>query len=81
MVTNAAALVNLFATPVALERIAWKTYYVWVTTWAVQAVCYYFVMVETKGHTLEEINYLFRPRNPRNVSLVYEDKAEEDAER
>ncbi|KIM96541.1 hypothetical protein OIDMADRAFT_132176, partial [Oidiodendron maius Zn] len=36
MATNAAALINLFATPVALEGTAWKTFYVWV---AVQAVC------------------------------------------
>ena len=81
MATNAAALLNLFATPVALERIAWKTYYVWVAACAAQAIYYYFVMVETKGHTLEEMNYIFVQKNPRNASLVYNERAEEDIEK
>jgi hypothetical protein len=81
MATNAAALVNLFATPIALEKIAWKTYYIWVGTCAAQATFYYFFMVETKGHTLEEMNYIFTQKNPREVSLVYNERIEEDIEK
>lgn len=80
MATNAAALLNLFATPVALERIAWKTYYAWVAACAAQGLYYYFFMVETKGHTLEEMNYIFSQKNPRNASLVYKDTVESEVE-
>jgi hypothetical protein len=72
MLQSAASLVNLLATPVALERIAWKTYYIWIATCAAQAVYYYFFMAETKGHTLEEMNEIFKQKNPKKASLVYE---------
>lgn len=28
-------------------------------------------MVETKGHTLEEMNEIFKQKNPKKASLVY----------
>lgn len=76
MTTNAAALVNLFATPIALEHIRWKTYFIWIGTCGFMVVYYYFIMVETKGHTLEEMNYIFNQKNPRNASLVYKDEVQ-----
>jgi sugar porter (SP) family MFS transporter len=69
MCTSATALVNLFATPIALEYIQWKTYGIWIATCSLQAVYYYFFMVETKGRTLEEMNYIFAQKNPRAASL------------
>ncbi|KAK3180580.1 hypothetical protein K4F52_008046 [Lecanicillium sp. MT-2017a] len=69
MCTSATALVNLFATPIALEHIGWKTYGIWIATCTLQAVYYYFFMVETKGRTLEEMNYIFAQKNPRAASL------------
>jgi sugar porter (SP) family MFS transporter len=74
---NAAGLINQFALPVALQRIGWKTYFVFFSTCSAQAVYYYFIMVETKGHTLEEMNEIFRAKNPRNASLIKKDKIEE----
>ncbi|KAH8697485.1 MFS sugar transporter-like protein [Talaromyces proteolyticus] len=73
MMMSGASLVNLFATPIALEKIAWKTYYVWLAACAAQAIYYYFFMVETKGHTLEEMNYIFNQKNPKKASLEYKD--------
>jgi MFS family permease len=78
MAANGAALVNLFATPIALERIAWKTYYVWVATCTAQTAFYYFFMVETKAHTLEEMNYIFARKNPVAASLIYNETVEEE---
>ncbi|TQS32868.1 hypothetical protein Golomagni_06802, partial [Golovinomyces magnicellulatus] len=69
MGTSAAALVNLFATPIALEKIGWKTYCIWIATCSLMAIYYYFFMVETKGRTLEEMNYIFKQPSPRNASL------------
>lgn len=70
MAGNAAALVNMFATPIALERIAWKTYLVFLATCFLEGVYYWFLMVETKGHTLEELNEIFRARNPKKASMI-----------
>lgn len=77
MCTNAAALVNLFATPIALEKIAWKTYGIWLASCALQGVYYYTFMVETKGHTLEEMDEIFNAKNPRVAAKVQEEQIEE----
>lgn len=38
---------------------------------------YYFIMVETKGHTLEELTDIFEAPNPRLASLLRKEKMEE----
>lgn len=77
MAGNAAGLVNMFAIPVALKDITWKTYFVFLVTCGLETVYYWFVMVETKGHTLEEMNEIFRANNPKQASLIKKDKVEE----
>lgn len=77
MMMSAASLVNLFATPIALEKIGWKTYGIWIATCSLQAVFYYYFMVETRGRTLEEMNYIFQQKNPRAASLVRKESVEE----
>lgn len=77
MMTNGTSLVNLFATPIALQKIAWRTYGIWIGTCGLQAIYYYFVMVETKGRTLEEMNNIFKQKNPRGASLLHKEKIEE----
>ena len=72
MAGNAAAMVNQFALPVALGDIGWKTYFIYLATCSLEAVYYFFIMVETKGHTLEELNEIFKARNPRQASLAKE---------
>ncbi|ETI26117.1 hypothetical protein G647_02894 [Cladophialophora carrionii CBS 160.54] len=74
---NAAGLVNMFAIPVALQQITWKTYFVFMATCGLEAVYYWFLMVETKGHTLEEMNAIFRAKNPVQASLVRKDEVEQ----
>ncbi|OIW25688.1 general substrate transporter [Coniochaeta ligniaria NRRL 30616] len=70
MAGNAAGLINQFALPVALQRISWKTYSVYLGVCLAQAVYYYFIMVETKGWTLEELNEVFEAKNPRKASFM-----------
>lgn len=77
MAGNAASLINQFAFPIALEDITWKTYFIYLGTCTVQAVYYYFIMVETKGHTLEELTEIFKAHNPRLVSLIKKEDVEE----
>lgn len=76
MAGNAASLVNMFAIPIALERISWKTYLVFLATCFCEAVYYWFIMVETKGHTLEELNDIFRAENPKQASLIKKEAVE-----
>ena len=77
MAGNAAALVNQFAFPIALGDITWKTYFIYLATCTAEAVYYYFIMVETKGHTLEELTEIFKAPNPRLASLTKKEKVEE----
>lgn len=46
-----------------------------------QAIYYYFVMVETKGHTLEELNIIFQARNPRKAASLKKEVIEEGVAR
>jgi MFS family permease len=78
MAGNAAGLINQFALPVALNRISWKTYFVYLAVCFAQAVYYYFIMVETKGHTLEELNEIFKARNPRKASFLKKEIVDEE---
>lgn len=43
-----------------------------------QAVYYYFVMVETKGHTLEELNEIFEAKSPRKASQLEKEVVDEE---
>jgi sugar porter (SP) family MFS transporter len=76
MAGNAAGLVNQFAFPIALGDITWKTYFIYLGTCTAEAVYYYFLMVETKGHTLEELTEIFKAPNPRQASLMKKEEVE-----
>ncbi|KAB5585039.1 MFS sugar transporter-like protein [Coniochaeta sp. 2T2.1] len=78
MAGNAAGLINQFALPVALQRISWKTYFVYLAVCFAQGVYYYFIMVETKGWTLEELNDVFEAKNPRKASYLQRAVSDEE---
>jgi hypothetical protein len=75
---NAAGLVNQFALPIALEVINWKTYFIYMGVCFCQAIYYYIVMVETKGHTLEELNVIFQSPNPRKAASLPKHEVDEE---
>lgn len=77
MAGNAAALVNQFAFPIAMKDITWKTYAVYLATCSAEAIYYYFIMVETKGKTLEELTEIFEAPSPRLASLAKKAEVEE----
>ncbi|KAI3607710.1 protein phosphatase 2c ptc3 [Moniliophthora roreri] len=68
LVTQAASLINTFGLPVALEKIGWKTYVIFVAWDAFECVIIYFFIVETKYLTLEEIGEVFEQPNPVQYS-------------
>jgi len=65
-----AMLINQFVYPIALKKIGWKLYIVFVCWCPVQAFIVWLFIPETKNRTLEEIDDIFNAQNPRNASLV-----------
>lgn len=70
MFVTIGTMVNQFGFPVALKKIEWKTYIVFIVWCAIQAVIIYFVMPETKNRTLEELDEIFHSKNPVAASLA-----------
>lgn len=50
---------NTFVNPIALERIGWKYYFVFIVVLLVMAFTIYFFYPETRGHTLEQMAVIF----------------------
>jgi len=68
IVSQIATLINTFGLPVALQKIGWKVYLIFLFWDALEVVVIYFFLVETKGLTLEEINDVFDRPSPRKYS-------------
>ena len=62
---------NQFVNPVALERIAWKYYLVYVAVLVFVIVFMFFYVPETKGLSLEEIGRIFDRRRDEPVELTH----------
>jgi hypothetical protein len=45
--------------PIGLEHLQWKFYFVYIAILIIECLCIYFLFVETRGPTLEEIAILF----------------------
>ena len=45
--------------PIGLEKLEWRFYFVYIAVLVIEVLCVYFLFVETKGPTLEEIAILF----------------------
>lgn len=52
LAVNAAGLLNQFAWPVSMEKIAWKTYIIFTIWDAVQTITIWMFIPETKGRTV-----------------------------
>jgi len=70
MFVTCGTLVNQFGFPVALQNIAWKTYIVFLVWCFIQAGIIYLLMPETKNRTLEELDEIFRSKNPMKASIA-----------
>ncbi|KAF4847884.1 Lactose permease [Colletotrichum siamense] len=64
LAVNAAGLLNQFAWPVSMQKIAWKTYIIFTVWDFVQTAIIYLYIPETKGRTLEELDHIFAAKNP-----------------
>lgn len=70
LASSAALMVPQFGTPVALAHIGWNVYIVFAVWCAIEAILCYFILVETKGRTLEELDEIFATKNPRKASTA-----------
>ncbi|KAH9480303.1 Lactose permease [Psilocybe cubensis] len=68
IVAQVATLINTFGLPVALQKLGWKVYLIFLIWDVFEVIVIYFFVVETKGFTLEEINEVFEDDSPRKYS-------------
>lgn len=61
--------VNTFAAPVAMEKIGWRYYLVFVVWNCFETFVIWKWFVETAGHTLEQLTEIFESANPVKKSL------------
>ena len=66
---SAAVLLNQFAWPIALKRIGWYTYLIFVIWDLVEALVCWLMAVETNRHTLEELCVIYAAKHPVKASL------------
>lgn len=57
-IITALQILNQYVNPIGLERIGWKFYFVYIVILVIEVLCIWFVFVETKGLTLEEVGHL-----------------------
>lgn len=57
--TGCSSVFNQYVNPIGLEELQWRFYFVYIAILVVECLCVYFLFVETKGPTLEEIAVLF----------------------
>jgi MFS family permease len=58
-ITALSGVLNQYVNPIGLTNIAWKFYFVYIVILVIEVICIWFIFVETKGPTLEELAYLF----------------------
>ena len=73
---NVAEFLNTYATPIGLERIGWHMFIIYAVWNVVQTFWIYFFFVETRNHTLEELDAIFESDHPVRESLKKVHKVE-----
>lgn len=63
-ISAAASFINMYATPIALGNIGWRTYTIFLVLHFIHWVLMYLVTVETKGRSLEELDEIFNDPKP-----------------
>lgn len=57
--TALSSVFNQYVNPIGLESLKWRFYFVYIVILVIECLCIWFLIVETKGPTLEEIAELF----------------------
>lgn len=67
--SNCANLYNTYVTAVALEAINWRYYLIFVGLNLIYSFIWWFLGVETRGRTLEELDEVFNAKFPPRAAL------------
>ena len=73
-VTALSGVLNQYVNPIGLSHLAWRFYFVYIVILVIEIVCIWFLFVETKGPTLEEIACLFDGERANVVTKEMIDK-------
>lgn len=57
--TATSSVFNQYVNPIGLAHLQWRYYFIYIAILVVECLCVWFLFVETKGPTLEEIAALF----------------------
>ncbi|OAA55496.1 General substrate transporter [Niveomyces insectorum RCEF 264] len=66
-------VINTYVPPVAIANVSWRFYIFYIVVDFFGAVAVYFLFVETRGWSLEEIEAIFNSPSPKNASLQSRD--------
>ncbi|KAH6619380.1 general substrate transporter [Chaetomium sp. MPI-SDFR-AT-0129] len=68
-IVNGMGFINLFAGPIALDRIGYKYIFVFVAWDCIEALAWYLFGVESQGRTIEQLEWVYNQPNPVKASL------------
>lgn len=64
------SFVNTYAAPVGITNASWRFYFLYLAVDFVGIFVIYFTFVETRGRSLEEMDYIFANAHPVSASLA-----------
>lgn len=76
--TALSSVFNQYVNPIGLQNLAWKYYFVYIAILILECLAIWFLFVETKGPTLEEIAELFDGEDANLVKVDATDKGVEE---
>ncbi|KAM0555076.1 hypothetical protein ACHAPJ_006425 [Fusarium lateritium] len=76
-VTALSGVLNQYVNPIGLDKLAWKFYFVYIVILVIEVACIWFLFVETRGPTLEEIAILFDGKDAKVSKKIGNDGKED----
>lgn len=77
--TALASVFNQYVNPIGLKELQWRFYFVYIAILVIECLCIWFLFVETKGPTLEEIAELFDGEHANIAKVPMDHKKIEEA--
>jgi MFS family permease len=77
--TALSSVFNQYVNPVGLKELQWRYYFVYIAILIIECLCIWFLFVETKGPTLEEIAELFDGEHANLAKVPMDHKQIEEA--
>lgn len=77
--TASSSVFNQYVNPIGLAHLQWRYYFIYIAILVVECFCVWFLFVETKGPTLEEIAALFDGHALRDTDLESSNKKDQES--